>query len=863
MAESGAVAKVIHSTLARANPVLFAGAGVGSRVGYPSWDGYIEHLAAGAESHGDPESAVLIRKRLEQRNHLGAATVFKTSAIVPEGERWRLLAEPFRAQAPDRELEKLIPLARLPFTAVVTTNYEHSLHDVYSRVRGRWVQPIERDTLRGASLAREFFVARIHGSAEQPTSMVLDNADYQLLRKDDAYLDFLLHLLTTRSCLFVGFSFLDPAITSVLQVYAERFGPTYPALHSAVVPSSDPGLNQRLRQLNIETIAYDSSDGHAELWRGIREVSESVAREAPKEEGPLSDSVVDVSVGYSSVHRFVAFTFAQARMRGETQPVTHMAQDGIVASVLSNQPSGVMTEADLVKEVAGILRITPDEAVRTVASSLDRFIARDQVLRDDSAIAWVGSVDSELDRQLTRLAGDAADRACVREGIQPNEKDRRAAKRLIEDTLMSRAWDIAAHFAGSNSGWTADVGAYVRRAIAALPGEERPKSPLTLERAIQGLFRAPDTQEAEILANLGRAAFGLQLLLASPRQTLFHQHALPEILYLDASVLMPAITSGHPLRPAYMDVINRIREAGQRAGNPLVLAVGTQFLNEIVSHRQLAIAMVESARLEDPDNLRRHIQFQSAENTNVFVGAYGSLVGRLAKKISFDEFLAQAAPFGTEEALAAHLERVGIRAIEMDFRHDHNLEYVTIFNPLKQVFEESLNRPDKAAVLIQHEAQQLTQLLLDAQRGERSLFVTADRRLRRALTAHPLLRRLSGMTVSHLGLVALADVMIGLDADPRALARLVWAAPAGDAEKSLFDYFVTLGLREYQEGLGTELQSLAARSAQEASEAAHSERVPLFGDEPDEVARRAAFLDRFEDRFYQHWRDAIRRRERE
>jgi hypothetical protein len=119
------------------------------------------------------------------------------------------------------------------------------------------------------------------------------------------------------------------------------------------------------------------------------------------------------------------------------------------------------------------------------------------------------------------------------------------------------------------------------------------------------------------------------------------------------------------------------------------------------------------------------------------------------------------------------------------------------------------------------------------------------------------------MTLSHIGLVALADVMIGVDADARSLARLLWAAPVGESESALFDYFIGLGLREYQEGLPTELQLLAGRPAREAVSAAESERVSFLGNDPEIVARRAAFLDRQEDRFYAHWREAIRRREQQ
>lgn len=856
------IVNCIRQLFNRPNPLLFAGAGVGTRVGFPNWDRYIEHMANTCDQFDDAESAVLIRKRLEQRNHLGAATVFKTSTLIPEGERWKTIAEPFRITIPDNEIEKLVPLASLPFTGIVTTNYEHSLHDACAHARGRWVLPIERDNLRGASFSRELFVARIHGNAEEPTSMALDAGDYRGLREDDDYLDFLLNVLTSRSCLFLGFSFLDPAISHVLDVYADRFGPVYPALHTAIIPDGDLSLENRLRQLNIETFVYSSSKSHADLWRAIREAAKSIGPPPTTNE----ISTLNTAHGHGPIHRFVAFTYAQTRMRADAQPVAAVAQDGLVASVLSSQPDGIMVEATLTTEVATILRVTEAEAGHVVTSSLTRLIARDQILRDDSVIAWVGPTESELDLQLTKLARDVIDRACVREGTQPTDRDRRAAKLFLENVLMSRAWDIAAHFAGGNSGLSVDVRELVQNSIRNMPDLERPTAPATLERAIQDLICAPDSHEAEVLMSLGRAAFGIQLLLASPRQTLFHQQALPRMLYLDANVLLPAITTGHPLRPAYMDVIAKLAEAGEKARVHLTLAVGDQFLNEIVSHRRLAVEIVEAAGLEHPDNLRRHIQFYSTVNTNVYVGAYGTVVGRSGKKIRFADFLSRAAPFKSEDELACHLENLGIRTVSMDFRKEHNFEFVSVFSRLKQVYEDCKDlegEKEKPSVLVQHEAAQLTQLLIDTKVGERSLFVTADRHLRRALLAHPVLRHLSGMTVSHLGLVALADVMVGLSGDARALARLVWATPAGEQEKALFDYFVTLGLREYQEGLATELQALAKRSTEEASETSRAERIRLFSKEPEDIAKTAAFLDRFQDRFYEYWHEAIRRRERD
>ncbi len=651
--------------------MLFAGAGVGCRVGFPTWNGYIEHLAAECDRFGDGDSARFIRSQLHQRNHLGAATVFKMTSVVPQGELWKALSDPFKAQVADTELEKLVPLVSLPFSAIVTTNYEHSLHDACARARGRWVQPVERGSLRIASLSRDFYLARIHGNAEQPESMVIDAADYRLLRADDDYLDFLLNLLSARTCLFLGFSFLDPAIRQVLDIYAEKFGPAYSALHLAIVPSTDVELNERLRQLNIRAVEYDPTDHHLELWRAVRLAFDAhrTATDHP-ETGRIS-----AMFGHGPIHRFVAFAFAQNRLRDHADPVATMAQDGLVSSVIASEDKGVTSEEVLVAKVGSALRIDPDQAQLVVSRSLERLASRDQVLRDGHTVAFMGSGETELDEQLTRLGRDVLDRMRVRDGVQGADRELQIAKKLIESVLMSRAWDIGAHYAGGSSGWTADVRALVREALLDLSGEGAPAFPQALENAVHALITAPDAQEAELLTALGRAAFGIQLLLASPRQALFHRHALPRTLYLDASVLMPAITSGHPLRPAYMAVIRRMSDAAAAVKARLTVAVGYQFLNEIVSHRRAAIGIVKEAGLDDAENLRRHIQLHSELNTNVFVGAYGTVVGRSKSEISFGEFLAAAAPFASEDQLAAHLESLGISTLHMDFRKDHNAQY--------------------------------------------------------------------------------------------------------------------------------------------------------------------------------------------
>jgi len=67
-----------------------------------------------------------------------------------------------------------------------------------------------------------------------------------------------------------------------------------------------------------------------------------------------------------------------------------------------------------------------------------------------------------------------------------------------------------------------------------------------ISESIGDLIRHPAPKEERALGELGRIAFGIEIVLQSGRSTM-NAAAFPNTVYLDASVLMPAVTPGHPL----------------------------------------------------------------------------------------------------------------------------------------------------------------------------------------------------------------------------------------------------------------------------------------------------------------------------
>ncbi|MFZ1008459.1 MAG: SIR2 family protein [Candidatus Sulfotelmatobacter sp.] len=854
--EAGRLAREIDTLLGSQAPLLFAGAGVSCRVGYPNWTQYMHHLAAVCERYDDLASAELIRQRTEVGHYLSAAAVFKTSELIPVGERFRLQADPFSRKLPAKNIDLLEALVRLPFTAIVTTNYDTALHEACAKVRG-YCTPVEigDQSLRNAMFRREFFIARIHGRADLPETMALDVQDYNALSRNNEYLDFLLGILANRSCLFVGFSFDDPAIASILDIYERLRGPAFPSLHLALVDRASHQLAHRLGKVNIRVVQYDAINNHASLWRAVRSVDGSLLSQPDERRTPDPS----ISPQHASVHKFMAFAYAQVKIRKDRLPVVSSIQDGIVLSAFLDASGCIAQRRDIVMALAGALGLSHGDAAEIATPSLERLLAKGQIEARGPDYVLVKKPPDELASDLRGLVDGVTSRLVVRDLIKVDQNNQEMILRVLERVFLARAWDLAAHYAGAGIALGRDLFATVGDLLQDEGGKRLGDRRITATKlAVVDLLTSPSDEEAIALARLGRAAFGLQLVVSSPRQSLLQRYSLPECIYLDANVVMPAITSGHPLLPVYIDALERLREANEELGLSLIIKVADSFLNEIVSHRNSALEAVSRLNLEDVETLKKHIQLYGATNTNVFIGAYASFVGREGRQIGFDDFLKAEAPYENELQLATHLQSYGIETVRIDLRGEERDTFSEILDRIQSGY--SVSPRAKASVLMKHEAAQLAQLAADEAEGVRSVFVTADNELRRILQRDTRLHYLTGATISHLGLVALVDVMVGLEGDARSLSRLVWAAPHREDEQAIFDYLLGLGLRHYKEGMAMEMQQAARAVALEAATQAKAEGKKLFAKGSRDIARTARFMDRYESKFFENWTQAIERK---
>ena len=204
---------------------------------------------------------------------------------------------------------------------------------------------------------------------------------------------------------------------------------------------------------------------------------------------------------------------------------------------------------------------------------------------------------------------------------------------------------------------------------------------------------------------------------------------MPELIYLDSNVLMPAIVAGHPFQQVYSDALKRLVDACENAGVKINLAVAEPFLSETVHHREIAINEVDEMKLDDHDRLYEHIHLHSG-GVNIFITAFSN-IKKQDPQISFQAFLDKYAPYDDVDSLREFIKSWNINYLSLNFDNDEMQQYHRYFNELKNMFDLEPEYQRKKQILIEHEARQLLRVKLDLDKNFRVLFVTMDNKLRK------------------------------------------------------------------------------------------------------------------------------------
>lgn len=829
------------------HPIIFTGAGVSAKAGLPMWKSFVEQLAEGLRAN-DPLTTQQMHECIRTGDLVVAVDYFHLSRKMLEGDKQKLLATLLAKY----DYIPLLPLAQLPFRACITTNFDRSIIDAIGKAKSS----VPRDykfgdvSFKQAQWDDDLYVARIHGAVENTQSMILSAAQFDSLLKNDVYHDFLRICFTQRNVLFLGFSFYDPAIRYIFEELDRRFGAASPGRHVALLPDDiSSEFLQKAHRLNIEVVQYSAADYHAELWESI---------ELYKGNRRVIETTEDVaSSPLDFTKRYLAACYARAKTHDSSQALREAVLEGIISAILQEVAPMAVSRRELLEKIRLTLGMKGPDAekitTRAVQSLVDAGLCRR--LKDDSGRstkhAWNGeaAVGDSLGAAIKVLVEGVQRRAFLMEAWTTGDSVEKTMVAFFNQLIRRRGWDLGAAFAAGRAPINVSIESLLNECAVGLAAFDRER----LLRVCNEMLVHPSVEESRVLSELGRVSFAVELAFQSPHTVLLHNAILPRKIYFDANVLLPALVPGHPFHLIYISAIARLKKAASSAAVPIALKICSVYINEIISHRKNAEDFARELGGDFQAVARSDALFHGVSNVNVFVGAYANWVEN-NNEITFEVFMDRFAPYKTEPQLRKWLMSKGFEISDTI----KGPKFAQFYQTLEKAYASSLSH-GKGAVLISHDASQLSVLDVDQSKGEKAIFVTADRQLQTVATNFAN-SNVSDMMISHVGLIQMIELMLGGIADGGGLTELLWSARMSDRAQAVRSFFTARGLEQYDEGMAMTMPMIIESAADHASK--ELERAGLDLDSQDPKKRAAAFrtLGTLEKGFLEGMQDAVKKK---
>lgn len=194
----------LSKEMAESNLAVFIGAGLSIPAGYASWSTLLESIADELD--------------LDIKKELDLVTLAQYHCNHQSGSRGKinqLLIDEFSKDAKATENHEI--LARLPISTFWTTNYDKLIEETLCKNSKIADIKYTNEHLVLTKPKRDAIVYKMHGDIDHPDKAILIKDDYEAYHVNmQPFLNALSGDLTSKTFLFLGFSFTDPNLDYIL-----------------------------------------------------------------------------------------------------------------------------------------------------------------------------------------------------------------------------------------------------------------------------------------------------------------------------------------------------------------------------------------------------------------------------------------------------------------------------------------------------------------------------------------------------------------------------------------------------------------------------------------------------------------------
>lgn len=274
--------ELVQTISVEPRPLGLVGAGSSARVGYPTWNRFLEKLESEIRRFR-PGMEQELESLAGEKDPLWRAQEYRR-LLGPDSYN-AVIREEFGPE--DGRFDNFHQeLVSIPFSHILTTNYDNVLPSAHFAAHGK---PAHAIIWKNGSDVREFIeklnndkysrrYVFLHGRFNDPDSIILTEEDYRnSYVSDSSFIMRLYAILALQRIVFIGFSLADIDLLAIFRQIKTHAGPGRPR-HFALLPrqSTENIASQRrklIEKYGIQPIYYSWSEDHSELGRMISKLA--------------------------------------------------------------------------------------------------------------------------------------------------------------------------------------------------------------------------------------------------------------------------------------------------------------------------------------------------------------------------------------------------------------------------------------------------------------------------------------------------------------------------------------------------------------------------------------------------------------
>ncbi len=261
-----------HLTAGRC--VLFAGSGLSAWAKLPTWRDFLKFMVEKLyEEEPGKHDKKELDDLLEKGKLLDIADYCKeafSSALYTN-----ILSSKLRGDDVIDFPDPYKLIVQLPFTAVITTNYDKLLERAYERLAN--ISPktpthMDIDSLGTLLFMNNFFILKAHGDIDRPESLILTTSDYSgIIHSNPAFNSLFSAILLTKAILFIGYSISDPDFRLLLERQLTTFKGYVPDRYALMSGVGEIEQQVLLRSAGIKVLPYAEHDDVKTFLEALRD----------------------------------------------------------------------------------------------------------------------------------------------------------------------------------------------------------------------------------------------------------------------------------------------------------------------------------------------------------------------------------------------------------------------------------------------------------------------------------------------------------------------------------------------------------------------------------------------------------------